>query len=287
MKKFVLINNKITETKNAKISINQRSCLFGDGIFETCLIENGVIYNFNAHKNRIKAGLDALKFNIEIDDLESQSYKLIKKNQVKNAILRISISRGIGSVGYLPTYKSKPLIIIQTLARRKIKTKKIILGIGSTKKPPSNSLPINCKSMQSLPYTLNKIEAQENGWFDAIMLSQENYISETSSANIFWVKDGKIYTPSKNCDIVLGTIRDKILKEFRVNEVTAEITTLQNADEIFLTNVSYLVLPVDELLVGKKITNFQHKVSLEIFKFLKNDIKNLCKSSYFERIVPF
>ncbi len=276
MKKFVLINNKITEAKNAKISISQRACLFGDGIFETCLIENGVIYNFNAHKNRIKDGLNALKFNIEIDDLENQSYKLIKKNQVKNAILRISISRGIGSIGYLPTYKSKPLIIIQTLPRRKIggkiKNKKIILGIGSTKKSPSNSLPINCKTMQSLPYILNKIEAQENRWFDSIMLSQENYVSETSSANIFWVKDGEIYTPCKNCDIVLGTIRDKILKEFKVNEVTARITELENADEVFLTNVSYLVLPVDELLIEQKVINFQKKISLEISKWLKSEI---------------
>ncbi|MBU6339771.1 MAG: aminotransferase class IV [Rickettsiales bacterium] len=269
----ILINKKLTEAKNAKISIDQRACLFGDGIFETCLISNGAIYNFNAHKNRIKAGLKALKFSAKIDDLENESYKLIKKNQVKNGILRISISRGIGSVGYLPTYKTKPLIIIQTLPQRKIKTKKIILGIGSRKKPPQNSLPINCKTMQSLPYTLNKIEAAENKWFDAIMLSQKNFISETSSANIFWVKNGVIYTSSKDCDIVFGTIREKIIKNFKVKEVKAKIADLQKADEVFLTNVSYLALPVGQISTNKKITNFKKEVSLEILKWLKNDIR--------------
>lgn len=274
MKKFVLINNKFVTAKNAKISINQRACLFGDGIFETCLISNGIIYNFKAHQNRIKAGLSALKFNAEINDIEEKSYKLIRKNQVKNGILRISISRGIGSIGYLPTYKSKPLIIIQSANLRKIKAKKIIIGISKIKKPPQNSLPISCKTMQSLPYTLNKIAAQEKNLFDLVMLSQQNFISETSSANIFWVKNKQIYTSSKDCDILLGTIRDKVISHFKVKEVKAKIVALENADEIFLTNVSSLILPVDQLFIDKKTINFKKKISLEVMKWLKKDVVN-------------
>jgi len=273
LKKFVLINNKLIEEKEAKISINQRACLFGDGIFETCRIFNGIIYNFEAHQARIKAGLKALKFSASIADLEKKSYQLIKKNQIKNGILRIAISRGIGSAGYLPTYESNSLIIIQTSQVRKITTKKIIIGIGSTKKPPQNSLPISCKTMQALPYTLNKIEAQEKGLFDCIMLSQKNFISETSAANIFWVKNGVIYTASKDCDLLLGTIRDKVLKNFKVKEVKAKVSDLQKADEIFLTNVACLALPVDELIIDKKTIKLKKEISLKILKWLENDAK--------------
>lgn len=274
MKKFVLLNKKFIEEEKATISIKQRACLFGDGIFETCRVENGKIYNFAAHKNRLKAGLQALKFDAEIDKLEQDCQKLIKKNQLKNGILRITLSRGIGSLGYMPTYQSEALLIITTDSIREINNKKIILGIGSNKKPPANSLPITCKTMQSLCYVLNKIEAQELGYFDCIMLSQNNFISETSSANIFWVKNNQIFTPSKKCDILLGTIRDKLIKSknFKIKTIEAKITALKKADEIFITNSNFLALSVDELRIGKDVIKFSKTIGNKVLKFLQDDV---------------
>ncbi len=283
MQKFVLINKEFVTENNATISIQQRACLFGDGIFETCRVENSKIYNFIAHKNRIKAGLQALKFKVEIDELENNCYQLIKKNKLRNGILRIAISRGIGSLGYLPTYKSESLIIIETMPQRQIFAEKIILGVGKNKKPPRNSLPIGCKTMQSLCYTLNKIEAQEKGLFDCVMLSQKNFISETSSANIFWVKNDQIYTPAESCDILLGTIREKLLKNksLKIKKLSAKISMLKNADEVFLTNTSFLILPVDELKVGKNVIKFRKDIGEKVLQFLQDDVKKLC---YQERI---
>ena len=277
MQKFVLINRKLVAQAQAKISIDQRACLFGDGIFETCRISNGVIYNFTAHRSRINEGLQALKFSAAIENLEKDAYKLIKKNQIKNGILRISISRGTGSLGYLPTYKTSALVIIQTSLSRKIAAKKITLAVSSIKKPPQNSLPVSCKTMQALPYTLNKIESQEKKVFDCVMMSQRDFISETSSANIFWVKDGEIFTASESCDVLLGTIRQKLLlsKKFKVKKVEAKISKLEKADEIFLTNVSFLALAVDELQLGKKVVKFKKEVSLEVLKWLKDDIESI------------
>jgi len=275
MEKFIFKNHQLVKETQAQVSINERGFLFGDGIFETCKIFNGKIYDYKAHESRIKAGLKALKFSADISDLEKKSYQLIKKNAAKNGILRISISRGIGSSGYLPTYESKALIIIQTSELRKIPSK-ISLGISSLKKPPLNSLPVNCKITQGLNSTLVKIEAQEKKLFDCVMLSQENFICETSSANIFWVKNGKIFTPAKSCDILLGSIRARLLKisPLKIKEVKAKISTLKNADEIFLTNSAFLLLPVDEFM-GKKL---QKKFGIELLKTLQNDVEKLCKS---------
>ncbi len=275
MKKFIYKNHQLVEERQAQVSIHERGFLFGDGIFETCRISDGRIYNFTAHEARIKAGLQALKFSAEIADLEKKSLHLIAKNKIRNGILRISISRGIGSVGYLPTYKSKPLILIQTAATRKLPPKVpggIILGISEIKKPPSNSFPINHKTMQGLVYTLNKISAQEQNFFDLVMLTQENFISETSAANIFWVKNGEIFTPSNTCDILLGTIREKLIsnKNFKIKKVRATISELKKADEIFLTNVSCLALPVDEF-AGRQL---EKKVGKEVLDWLKEDVKN-------------
>ena len=271
MKKFAYKNQQLIEEKQAQVSIHERGFLFGDGIFETCKIFNGKIYNFKAHEARIQSGLKALKFCAEISDLEKKSLQLIAKNKIKNGVLRISISRGIGSEGYLPTYKSKPLIIIRAFNSKSV-TQKIILGISKIKKPPSNSFPIQHKTMQGLIYTLNKISAQEQKFFDCVMLTQENFISETSSANIFWVKNEEIFTPSNSCDILLGTIRAKLLsnKNLKIKKVKMKISELKKADEIFLTNTSFLALSVNEF-AGRKLKN---KIGKEILEWLKSDVKS-------------
>jgi aminodeoxychorismate lyase len=274
MRKFIFKNHQLLKEKQALVSVNERGFLFGDGIFETCKVFNGKIYDFKSHQARIKKGLKTLKFSAEISDLEKKSLQLIKKNQIFDGILRISITRGIGSNGYLPTYESKPLIIIQTFPERKIIQKKIILGVSSIKKISSSSLPIHCKTNQALSSILCKIEAQEKNFFDCIMLSQKNFISETSSANIFWVKNKKIFTPSKACDILPGTIRAKLLELAKIKEVKAKISELKNADEIFITNSSFLILPIDELALGNSRIKLQKKIGSEILKTLQNNIKN-------------
>ncbi len=273
MKKFVFINNKIIIEKDAKISINERGFLFGDGIFETLRVFNGKIFDFKNHKDRIKTGLKALKFEAKIDDLEKKCYQLLEKNQIKNGILRISITRGIGSNGYLPTNKSKPLIVIKTEPLREITNKKITLGISSITKPSSDSFPIQYKTNNSLPYILNKIEAQEKNLFDLIMLNKDGFISETSSANIFWIKNNQFFTPSLSCDILPGIIRKNLLqdKNLEIQEVKAKISDIEKSDEIFLTNSSWIVLPVNELKIKNKTTQLQIGKSKNILKnFLKD-----------------
>ncbi len=271
MEKFVFKNNQLVSEEKAQISINERGFLFGDGIFETCKICDGKILAYKSHEARIKKGLKVLKFSAEISDLEKKSYQLIEKNSVKNGILRISISRGIGSVGYSPTYDSPPLIIIQTLPEREL-PKKISLGISKIKKPSRNSLSLHCKTMQGLNSTLVKIEAKEKNLFDCVMLSQKNFISETSSTNIFWVKSEKIFTPAKSCDILLGTVREHLLKNspIKIFEVEAKISALKNADEIFLTNSSLLILPIDELVLTKHTKKLQKKIGNELLKNFQN-----------------
>lgn len=246
---YIFKNQKLITEKQAQISIRERGFLFGDGIFETLKIIDGKIFDFKAHEARIKAALKVLKFSADISDLEKKSLQLIKKNKIKNGILRISISRGIGSRGYLPTYESDALIIIETFLDRKI-PKKIRLGISKNITP---KLPF--KSMNALPYILTKIAAEEKKCFDLVMVSDKKFIAETSSANIFWVKNNVIYTPHENCGIVLGTIRSKLLKisSLKIKKVKAKISALKNADEIFLTNSAFLILPVDELEIANKI----------------------------------
>ena len=275
MSKFVIINGKILSEKQATISVKERACRFGDGIFETCKIVDGIIYNYKAHEARIIKGLKALQISASINNLKTDSYHLIKKNHIKNGVLRIMISRGIGSLGYLPTLENKGLVVIETLSEQKISLAKIRLGVSKIKAPRRSLALQKCKTMQSLNYILAKIAAKKNGNFDDILLSEAGFVAEASSANIFWVKNGKIFTPSAKCDILFGTVRDKIMQKFpaKINLVEARISRLLAADEIFLTNASFLVLAVDELLVGKKIVRYKKLLSQQVLQWLRADIK--------------
>lgn len=260
MKKFIFKNHQLLEEKQGVISIHERGFLFGDGIFETCKIIEGKILDFDLHETRICRALKLLKFSAKISDLEKKSYQLIKKNSLENGLLKISISRGIGSAGFLPTKESEALILIETLEERKL-PKKIRLGISKITAPK-----IPFKSMSALPYILVKLEAEENNLFDCVMISDKNFIAETSSSNIFWVKNDVIYTSHESCDIVLGCVRERLLKtrKLKIKKAKAKISALKNADEIFLTNSAFLVIPVDEFL-GRKL---EKKISKNISQLL-------------------
>lgn len=273
---YILINQKFVQEHQALISIKQRAARYGDGIFETCKIIDNIIYDYHAHEARIKNGLKVLQIPANINNLKNQSYQLIKKNKIVNGILRISISRGEGSMGYLPAPKIEPLLIIETISEKKVQSKKITIGISKIKTLRRARNLQKSKTMQALNYVLAKIDAHKAGHFDDVMLNQENYISECSSSNIFWIKNNKLYTPSLDCDALAGTIRQKIIDKFslKTNLVKAKINSLKNADEVFLTNSNILILPVDELVFGKEIKKYKKDLTKTVQEFISNDIKN-------------
>jgi len=258
--------------------------MFGDGVFETCHISNQQILDFSLHLTRLKSSLNFLEIAAKIDDLTQKSYQLIKKNNIKNGILRINISRGQGSIGYLPKKNIKPNIIIQTKKLQKIKDQKISpkISLGISKKITLNSISqiSQYKTNNSLNYILAKIEGQKNGFFDNILLNEKQDICETSSANIFWCKDNKIYTPSLNCGILNGTKRQRIIKICRQQNMSLEegkfnLKDLKNCQEMFISNSSFLILEIDEINIGDNIIKTKtNEISSKILKIFRNDYKN-------------
>jgi len=265
-KKFIYKNDNILNHHEALISIDERGFLFGDGLFETCRFINQKIINFEAHLARIKIGLLNLKFNVDLQNLETKCYNLLKKNNLQDGIIRISISRGIGSKGYLPTNESPNLTIIQT------KELPALPKIANLTVCDINPPTFKFKSANALQYVLAKIFAHENNFFDAIMLDEKGYICETSSANIFWIKDQIIYTPNDNCNMVRGTIRGALLelKDLKIKCGKYKISALKNADEVFITNSTYLILSIDKIAFRNK------KETIEV-KYKKILVKKVIK----------
>jgi branched-chain amino acid aminotransferase len=315
MKNYISINGKILPEEKAKISVKDRGFRFGDGVFETCLIKDGVVYNLEAHLDRLEAGLRAVKilfsyggsscrpFRRHPDESRDPFYnkvwiptfvgmtrevamkeeikiiqKLIQKNKIKNGYLRIAVSRGVGSIGYLPQKNIQPTVVIETLTLNPKPKSLIKLFVSEIQKPSLKSFPVNYKLMQGLNSTLVKLEAVENGCFDGIILNAQGQICETSSANIFWVKDNILHTPHQDCGCLLGTVREKILElsPIKTKLVKAKITDLLKADEVFITNVAIGVLAIDKIADKE----FKNKNYIKVFaNLLDKDIKKYVKNA--------
>ena len=92
------------------------------------------------------------------------------------------------------------------------------------------------KSTNYIENIIEKNKAKEDGFKDVLFLNENGYLSETSCANIFIVKNDKIYTPKVSCGLLNGIIRMWVVKNFPVIETELTLDDLKNADEVFITN---------------------------------------------------
>jgi aminodeoxychorismate lyase len=272
---FVLLNNNFIDSKTATINIDNRGFLFGDGLFETCRFHQQRIINFDLHWDRLKMGANYLKISLPSKNiLKKSAENLIIKNQTLDGLVKIHISRNTQSNGYLPVDLTKNDILIQTknFPPRPQDDNLIICDYN----PPI----YNFKTLNSIPYILAKIFAHENNAIDSIMLDSEQNICETSSANIFWIKNNKIFTPNLDCSIINGTIRQSILaiKDLNISEGKYQISHLENADEVFITNCNLLIFPISTIAFRNKknFYNINYKKTLvkKVEKLLKIELKN-------------
>ena len=246
---YCCINGQRIEADKAFIAIQDRGFRYGDGVFETIAVHGAVPYQFEWHMNRLQHGLNAIKIKYDITSLPENCRKLIHDNHVAEGLLRIQITRGVGSKGYLPALESSPTVVIETSAIPEIVDKRGALWQSNYCKISPHALPIQYKLCQGLNSTLARTEAQENHCFDALLLNESGQLCETSSGNIFWRKKGAVYTPSLSCGILEGSTRAALLRLHPdINETEATLDTLLHADAVCVTNVVWKAFPVYGLM---------------------------------------
>lgn len=244
---YSIINGKTVPAGRAFVSAADRGFRYGDGVFEAIAVHHGVPYRLDWHMKRLARGLKAVRIRCSVRGLEKECLALIAKNKVKEGLLRIQVTRGVGGRGYLPEPKIKPTYIVETLPPPEIPEKPVPLWLSSYLRA-SSALSLH-KSCQGLHSTLARLEAADHGCFDALMLNADGEICETSSANIFWIRGRTLYTPPLASGALDGAMRAVVmaLSPYPVREIRAGMKTLAAADAVFLTNTTWKVLPVAEL----------------------------------------
>jgi branched-chain amino acid aminotransferase len=234
-------NGKFHQEHDAVISPDNRSFRYGDGVFETIRFHKHQMPLWNYHQQRLFGALDYLKFNVPklltADYLHNLILALIKKNDLTNARVRITMYRGEG--GLTDKNPLQPGFVIQTwpIAEEALSLNVNGLRLGIFREGrKAIDYYSHLKTNNFLVYTQAALEAREQKWNDALVLNSENRIADSAIANIYWVKDNHIFTPPLSEAPIQGVMRRFLLEQLPIHEHPLTIEALEQADEVFLTN---------------------------------------------------
>ncbi len=261
MHKFISFNRQIISANDAKLSAISSASLYGKGVFTTLAVNGGKPFLWEKHWRRLCE--NAKKLNIKLIDEEmckAEIYKLIEANKVINGKMRITFFDESASKIWQFQTENKTSILIVTADLREVS------NINLTVSPfriNSTSPLVNLKSCNYLEQTLALEDAQNHGFNEAVRLNERGEITSATMANIFWLKDEKLFTPSLKTGCLQGTTREFILENYECFEVENGLESLENADEIFLTSA---VIGIQRANFGKPKTVKDDKV----FRFLQS-----------------
>lgn len=255
---LVYIDGEYYPKSQAKISVYDHGLLYGDGVFEGIRAYNGVVFKLKEHIDRLYRSAHAIMLQIPITKEEMINIVLetLRKNNLKDAYIRLVVTRGVGDLGLDPRKCSKPTIIVITdtiaLHKSEAKEKGITAMLTWVKRDPVDATSHEIKSLNYLNSILAKIEANISGVDEAICLDKNGYVCEGVAENIFIVKNGRIYTPPSYTGALPG-ITAETVKELARNlgyEVIEKNITpyeLFTADEVFFTGTAAEIIPVREI----------------------------------------
>lgn len=253
---YLVHNGKYFPSEEKIINADNQSYRYGDGLFETMKMIKGEILLNEYHFDRLFKSLRVLKYNVPKlftpVTLAEQIKTLTKKNSCeKSARVRLSVSRGRGGL-YDGDNKLDYIIECMPLntSVNNLNENGLIIGLFEDARK-SCDLFSNLKTANYLPYVMAAQYAKENKWNDCLVLNQYNRVCDATIANIFWIKDGTIFTPPLTEGCVDGVMRRHLIQTRagtgdEVQEKICTVTDLENADEIFLTNAVYGIRQVKQ-----------------------------------------
>ena len=240
--RYTNLNGKIIAAENTLVSVDNRAFRYGYGLFETMLIKDGKIALAQYHWERLQAGVKALHFELPklltIAVLEEEVLKTVRKNKLEQ-LCRVRLQLYADDGGLFDGKTQKPQYIVECYPLEEhiyqLNEAGLVLGIAQGLVKANDSI-ANYKNTNALVYALAAQQAKENKWNDAVVLNAEGNIIETTIANLFWIKDGKLYTPPLSEGCISGVMRRYILEHAEVIEQPLTFEILKHADGVFISN---------------------------------------------------
>jgi len=261
----VYIDGKFFPQSKASVSVYDHGFLYGDGVFEGIRIYNNNIFMLNEHIKRLYDSANAIRLKIPLSktELRKAVEQAHKVNGLKNGYIRLIITRGIGDLGIDTRTCPKPSVVIIvdkiTLYPEKFYKNGMEIITASTQRTSVSALNPQIKSMNYLNNILAKIEAENAGVNEALMLNTSGNVVECSGDNIFIYRNDTLITPPTFIGALNGVTRGIVMKlaeqeGLKVEELIFSRHEVYTSDECFLTGTAAEIIPVIKL-DGREIGN--------------------------------
>lgn len=236
------------------------STLYGRGVFSTISIFDNQPFVWEKHWRRLTQ--NATKLGIDISEYDEKVVadslaELIEKSGIKNGRARITFSDESPSEIWGGDGEKKASLSIITADRREIPAN-FKLTVSPHRINTSSPL-VGIKSCNYLEHLLASEEAKSRGFHEAIRLNERGEVASVCMANLFWLKDEKLFTPSLKTGCLAGTTREFVLENLECEEVETGIEAIREADALFLTSAGIGVVQVAEF-DGKSLDSAAHHI---------------------------
>ena len=255
---FIWFDGKLVKWNQAKIHVLSHGLHYASCVFEGARIYNGKIFKLNEHTKRLFLSARTLGFKLPYSEnkINKACKQIIKKQKIKNGYLRPFAWRGSEMMAISAQNTTIHVAIatweMSTYFDKKKKFNGIKLQTSKWMRPPSETAPTNAKAAGLyMICTLSKHIAEKNGFDDSLMLDSNGYVAESTGANIFLVKNNKLYTPVADC-FLNGITRQTVIDLARKNNINVTEKRIYpkelfNADEIFLTGTAVEITPISQI----------------------------------------
>jgi branched-chain amino acid aminotransferase len=285
----VYVDGDWVAKSQASVSVYDHGFLYGDGVFEGIRAYDGVIFRFKEHLDRLYDSAKSIKLNIPLppEEMTKAVVDTLKRNSLKDAYIRLVVTRGVGDLGVDPRKCRTPSVIVITepvdpTYGTVAKQNGITAIISSFRRDMVDATTHEIKSLNYLNSVMAKIEALDVGADEALMLDRSGFVSEATTTNLFIVKRGELSTPPTSAGILSGVTRRRVIKlarELDYSMVEKGLTPYEvtNADEAFLTGTLAEIVPlvkVRGIEIGDGRPGPITKRIMELFVKIRSDPKD-------------
>lgn len=252
---WIYLNGDFVKKDDAKVSVYDHGFLYGDGVFEGIRTYDGNVFRLDEHLQRLYNSAKSIMLGIPCtkEELTEIITQTLQKNHLRDAYIRLVVSRGVGNLGLDPFTCSSPQVIViaeqLALYPKSFYEKGIEIMTVASRRSRSDVLNPKIKSLNYLNNILVKIEANLAGVSEALMLNDQGYVAEGSADNIFLVKGNVITTPPGYIGALEGITRNAIIElaqelGYTVKQEPFTRHDVYVADEVFLTGTAVEVIAV-------------------------------------------
>ena len=258
LKGMIWVDGELVQWKDAKFHLLTHALHYGSSVFEGERAYGGKIYKSKEHSSRLIRSGQYVDINIpySIDDLEEAKNKVIQANAQQDSYVRALAWRGSGPDMGVASSRNPVRVAIASwewgayYGDAKLKGAK--LDISPWKRPSPETIPCFAKAAGLyMICTMSKHAAEAKGCSDSLMLDYRGYVAEATGANIFFVKNNKVYTPTPDC-FLNGITRQTVINLLKKNGIEVvekhiELEELESFEQCWLTGTAAEVTPVGQI----------------------------------------